>query len=226
MLTGVRAAALVTVAVVTTAVAAVAGCGSGGGGGAVPRSAPVTSASAATPGSPAPAATAPATPSGATGSSGTGSSGTAAGCDVGPWRSAPVTVTHKVPVPPVPVITAVRTAQHPECGYDRIVLDVSGPLPGYSVRYVTQAKADASGATIVLPGKRYLLITLRPAQAHTLAGAATVASGIQRPGYPALTSWALAGDFEGVVTLAAGLPGQLSIRTGELPGRIYIDIRE
>jgi hypothetical protein len=135
-------------------------------------------------------------------------------------------VTHRVAVPPVPVIKDVRVAQHPECGYDRVVLDVNGQVPGYSVRYVAAIVGDASGRTITIPGARYLLITLRPAQAHSEAGAPTVPSAIQLPGYPALASWVVAGDFEGAVKIALGLAGQASVRTGELPGRIYVDIRE
>ena len=37
-------------------------------------------------------------------------------------------------------------------------------------------------------------------------------------GYPMLKSYALAGDFEGVLTLAFGLHDTTSIRVGELPG--------
>jgi hypothetical protein len=151
---------------------------------------------------------------------------TSTGCDGAQWQSGPVTVTHDVSVPPVPVIKDVRVAQHPECGYDRVVLDVRGAVPGYSVRYVTGVVADASGKTIALPGVRYLLITLQPAQAHTDVGSPTVTRGIRQPRFPALASWVLAGDFEGVVRIALGLSGPASVRTGELPGRIYVDVRE
>jgi hypothetical protein len=40
-----------------------------------------------------------------------------------------------------------------------------------------------------------------------------------------LKGYALTGDFEGVLTLALGLPGTTSIRVGELPGRWFIDVR-
>jgi hypothetical protein len=137
-----------------------------------------------------------------------------------------VTVTHQVSVPPVPVIAAVRVAQHPECGYDRVVLDIRGPIPGYTVQYVQRVVADASGQVITMPGARYLMITVRPAQAHNDAGTPTVTSGVRQPGYPALASWALAGDFEGVVRIALGVAGPTSIRTGELAGRIFVDVKE
>jgi hypothetical protein len=148
-----------------------------------------------------------------------------AGCDTRPWQTAPVAVTRDVAVPPVPVITAVRTAAHPECGYDRLVLDITGPVPGYSLSYSTQVTADPSGRTITMPGRRFLLITLRPAQAHGGSVSPAIPRTVQRPGYPGLMSWVLAGDFEGVVTLAAGLPGTASVRVAELPGRLYIDLK-
>ena len=149
-----------------------------------------------------------------------------AGCDTGAWQTAPVSVHHAVQVPPVPVVAAVRVAQHPECGYDRLVLDLSGPVPSYDVRYVSRVVADASGKTITMPGQRYLLITLKPAQGHTAAGVPTVTRQVELAGYPALQSWVLAGDVEGVVRIAVGLPAKVNVRTGELAGRIYIDVKE
>ncbi len=149
----------------------------------------------------------------------------AAGCDTSPWATAPLAAAGHAAVPPVPVVRAVRTAAHPDCGYDRLVVDVSGALPGYSVRYVSAVVADPSGATISLPGQRYLLIALRTAQAHTDAGALTLSRQVHVVGYPALTSWVLAGDFEGVVRLGVGLSGTRPVRVSELPGRIVIDVR-
>lgn len=205
MLSRTRVRVFVNSAIAVIAAGAVGGCGSSGGAGSRSASTPIPSASAATP-----AASPP----------------TVAGCDVAPWRSVPVTVSHHVSVPPVPVITAVRVAQHPQCGYDRVVVDIKGAVPSYTVTYVRHVIADASGRTITIPGARYLLITLRPAQAHSDTGVATVTAGVRQPRYPALASWTLAGDFEGVVRIAMGLSGQMHIRTGELAGRIYIDIKE
>jgi hypothetical protein len=185
----------------------IAGCGSSGQSADPSASAPAPQASA-----PASASAQP------------GSLAGAAGCDNTPWHSGAITVTHKVSASPVPVIAAVRVAQHPECRYDRIVLDIRGAIPSYSVQYVSSVIADASGQVITMPGARHLVITLRPAQAHT--GVPTVATGVHALGYPALASWALAGDFEGVVKIALGLAAPTSIRTGELGGRIYVDVRE
>lgn len=152
-------------------------------------------------------------------------SATVAGCDSDPWRAAPLTVSHSVSVPPVPVVTAIRAAAHSECGYDRLVLNISGKLPGYTIRYVRQVTADPSGKILSLPGSRYLLISIRPSQAHTDSGVATIPSGVVAPHFPMLIGYALSGDFEGVVTVAVGLRSTTGIRVGELPGRLFIDFR-
>ena len=125
-----------------------------------------------------------------------------------------------------PMLTAVRAAQHPECGYDRLVLDISGPLPSYAIRYVSQVRADPSDRLISLPGSHFLLITLRPAQMHTSAGVPTITGTVRTLGYPMLAGWAPAGDFEGVVTVAVGLYAQTQVRVGEQTGRLYVDFKE
>jgi hypothetical protein len=148
-----------------------------------------------------------------------------ASCDTGPWGSAPVTVSHTVPVPPVPVVTGIKAAAHAECGYDRLVLSLSGKVPSYTIRYVSRVIADPSGQVVSLPGSKYLVITLRPGQAHQESGAPTLPRAVSAPGFPRLVSYALAGDFEGVVTVAVGLSGTAGIRVGELPGRLYVDFK-
>jgi len=63
-------------------------------------------------------------------------------------------------VPGEPVLTGVRAAQHPESGYDRLVLDITGPQPSYAIRYVSQVRADPSDRLISLPDSHFLMITL------------------------------------------------------------------
>ncbi len=199
--------ALVRASVLGIALVAASSCSAGH---PAPTSASSTSASPATasPGSP-----------------GSPGSSAAANCESGTWRSAPVSVSHLVAVPAVPVVTAIRTAAHPECGYDRLVLDVTGPVPSYDIRYVTQVIADPSGKTITLSGRSFLLMTLHPVQAHSASGVSTIIRPEQTLGYKVLKSYAVAGDFEGVFTVALGLHGTTSIRVGELPGHLYIDVR-
>lgn len=148
-----------------------------------------------------------------------------AGCDTSPWHASPISSARQVPVPPVPVITGVRAAAHPECGYDRLVLDITGPMPGYEIRYVSRVTADPSGAPVTLPGRSYLVITFRPANAHTAAGVATISRRAHALSYPELRAYVLGSDFEGVVTLALGLQNRAAIRVGEIPGHWYVDVR-
>jgi hypothetical protein len=123
----------------------------------------------------------------------------------------------------VPVLTRVRYAAHSAAGYDRVVLDVAGALPGYSVRYVDQVRADPSDRVVAVPGRRHLLVVLSPAQAHRDDGTATV-SGMHELNLPMLRSYAVVGDFEGHVTIALGLDDVVGFRVGELSGRIYLDV--
>jgi hypothetical protein len=137
------------------------------------------------------------------------------------WSANPVIVVHDPPVPPLPVLTRMRWAAHP--GFDRIVFDFRGPLPGYDIRYVSQFRADPSDRPVSVPGRRFLRIAFRPAQAHHNTGAPTV-SGARRLDLPMLRGYAVGGDFEGVVSIALGLDDVVGYRVGELPGRIYVDV--
>jgi hypothetical protein len=210
-----RCSALVRAAVVGAALVAASSCGAS-------HPAPTSGSSAGSPAATSPGSSAA---SGSSAGSSSGGTSTAASCDSGGWRSAPLSVSHSVAAPTVPVVTAVRAAAHPECGYDRLVLDLAGPVPSYDIRYVTQVIADPSGKPITLSGGSFLLITLHPAQAHTETGASTIIRAEQTPGYPVLKSYAVAGDFEGVFTIALGLHGTTSIRVGELSGHLYLDVK-
>jgi hypothetical protein len=140
------------------------------------------------------------------------------------WTSDPVKGDRDtLPVPPVPVLTNIRSAAHTPEGFDRIVFDFQGALPGYEVKYVSEVVEDGSGRTVTMPGRRFLQITLRPAQAHTDAGAAT-APRERTLNYPMLKAYAIVGDFEGVVSVVLGLDDVVGFRVGELSGRIYIDV--
>lgn len=143
------------------------------------------------------------------------------------WGSGPLTVTHEVAVPPVPQMFRIRSAAHPEEGYDRVVFDFEGPLPGYQVRYVDEVREDGSDRPVTMPGRRFLLVTFTPAQAHTDAGDALLSPGRVTLDYPMLRGYVLVGDFEGHVSVALGLDDVVGFRVGELPGtpgRIYLDV--
>jgi hypothetical protein len=121
-------------------------------------------------------------------------------------------------------VTAVRYAAHRDEGYDRIVFDISGALPGYSAKYVSEVRSDGSDQPVSVPGSKYLLLVLTPAQAHRETGGPTV-SGVHRVDLPMLESYAVVGDYEGYVSIALGLNGKAGYRIGELDGRIYVDVQ-
>jgi hypothetical protein len=121
------------------------------------------------------------------------------------------------------VVTGIRYAAHPDQGFDRLVFDISGALPGYSAKYVSTVVADGSGDRVAVPGRYYLLIVFTPAQAHTAAGTATV-SGTHRIGLPTIQAYAVAGDYEGYVSVALGLSHKAGFHISELNGRVYVDV--
>jgi hypothetical protein len=137
------------------------------------------------------------------------------------WASSPTTVAHSPAVPPVPVVTGVRYAAHD--GYDRVVLDIPGALPGYAVKYVPEVRRDGSGEPVSIPGKAFLLITLHPAQAHRENGTPTV-TGIHRTGLAHVQAYGIVGDYEGYVSIALGVDRVRNFHLGELNDRIYLDV--
>jgi hypothetical protein len=120
------------------------------------------------------------------------------------------------------VVSGIRYASHKD-GFDRIVLDIPGALPGYSAKYVTEVRRDGSDERVSIPGEAFLLIVLHPAQAHRDDGTPTV-SGIHRIGLPGIKAYAIVGDFEGYVSIALGVNGVRKYHVAELPNRIYIDV--
>jgi len=119
------------------------------------------------------------------------------------------------------VLTGVRYAAHP--GYDRIVLDIPGAPPGYSVKYVKEVRRDGSDEPVSMPGKAFLLIVLHPAAAHRENGNPTV-TGIHRTGLARIQSYGIVGDYEGYVSVALGLDRVRGYHVGELSNRIYLDV--
>ncbi len=139
------------------------------------------------------------------------------------WTTGPVVRKSRISVPPVPLLVGIRTASQP--GYDRIVFDFQGQLPGYDIRYVSRVVEDGSGETVQVPGRRFLLIRFDPANAHDEAGRAT-APRSATVNLPMLRAYRMVGDFEAVVSVALGLDDTVGFRVGELgsPNRIYVDI--
>jgi hypothetical protein len=221
------------IAAILAAGLAVAACGAGStAAGLAPsgqRSSPAASASAPSPGKSQAGSASPGTPASPAAKSSPGPSlslppNPPPGCDDQPWRTTPVDVTRHVTVPPVPVVAVIRTGTHPDCGYDRIVFNIRGRMPGYDIRYVSKVVAGASGAAVAVPGRRYLLVTIHPAQGHLRSGVSTISPPSAATSYPMLRGYAVTGDFEGVVSIAVGLQRATAFRVGLLSGRLYIDV--
>ena len=146
--------------------------------------------------------------------------------DLTGFQTDPFRKEHTLAVPPVPVLTGVRVAHHP--GFDRVVFDFDGQLPGAeSVRYVDKVVQDGSGDVVTLAGKAFLSVRFEEAQAHTATGAATVPRRTSANSLTTVQEVALVGDYEGYVTYAFGVNDKAAFRVIELrsPSRIVVDVR-
>jgi len=143
-----------------------------------------------------------------------------------PTGTKTVTVT-KYPKP-APLVLDMRLGRHST--YDRVVIDLSGPLTGYRVGYGDRLTYDGSGAPVPLSGKAFLGISLFPANAHAFVDehALNVYSGprLTRPGMPTVKGVAMTGDYEAVVSFGLALDHKAGFRVFTLtsPSRLVVDI--
>jgi hypothetical protein len=230
------------VAVSSVAAAVVAACvatSPTGSGRPQPPVVPVTgvSGTTASPSSASPSlnpSPSPATPQ-STAASPTTSAGasTPSNAAVPVWPTTATSSPFQGSVPPVPLLTSIRAAGHPENGYDRISFEFTGQLPGYSAGYVGQPPVlDGSGAAVHLPGTAFLRLTFQSAQAHDANGASTVNAVAGTPiavGQSELKACVLTGDFEGSVSVVLGLSAPHGFHVGVLTKSatdhvIYVDV--
>jgi hypothetical protein len=129
-------------------------------------------------------------------------------------------------------LTAIRVARHP--GYDRVVFQFAGGVPGYTVSYVPGVTADPSGRPVPLPGRAYLQVVFhlasevrqnpsgKPLTTRTYTGPGTIT-----PLLPTLLQVSSAGDFEGYLRFGIGLSGRAGLHVFTLtgPDRVVIDVR-
>lgn len=128
-----------------------------------------------------------------------------------------------------PIIN-VRSGRH-DC-FDRLVIDVSGPVNGYTVRYVDAVRSDGSGFVVpVRGGARLSVVVKAPAYRNGVA-TYTFANGrelVNVTGYSTFRQVAWAGSFEGQTTLALGVRARLPFRAFVIPGsgtasRVVVDV--
>ncbi|WP_327087528.1 hypothetical protein OIE66_35140 [Nonomuraea sp. NBC_01738] len=125
------------------------------------------------------------------------------------------------------LVTGVRFAAHGS--YDRVVIDLKGEMPGYTVVWADELVEDGSGNTIDAPGGAYLQVTLNPANAHTDKGEPTWAGGpVFQAGLGNVTSVVRTGDFEGRVGVGIVLDHRAGFRVIQqsAPNRLVIDVAD
>lgn len=123
-----------------------------------------------------------------------------------------------------PRLTGIRSGQHD--GFDRVVLDVDGALPGYTLRYVPKLEQAGSGADVDVLGKATLELVLTPADAHDESGSPTVPRRRVTSNFPAVREARLVSDFEGRVVVGIGVLEETPFRVVELhnPNRLVVDV--
>jgi hypothetical protein len=126
----------------------------------------------------------------------------------------------------VSTLRDVRVATHG--GFDRVVFTFEGDVPGYHVEYVDRPSYTCgSGEAVYLDGDAWLLVRMRPAQAHTDAGEPTIGERRRRFGMPVLREGMMTCDFEADVSWVLGLtaPGGYQLAELDKPSRLVVDVR-
>ncbi|WP_440072584.1 AMIN-like domain-containing (lipo)protein [Streptosporangium sp. OZ121] len=129
------------------------------------------------------------------------------------------------PIDTQPTVTGARFGEHR--GFDRVVIDLKGDLPGYTARWVSKLVQDGSGDPVDVKGGAYLQLTITPAVAHTEAGKSTWTGGpIFQAKLGNVQNVVKTGDFEGVVSVGVVLDHKAPFRVLEQksPNRLVIDI--
>ena len=127
------------------------------------------------------------------------------------------------------LLTAVRAAHQP--GFDRVVFEFEGALPGYTVAYVDRPiTSDGSGDPVDVKGDSVLQVRMAQASGADLSGAElrVTYTGPNRitPSTEAVTEVVRTGDFEAVLTWVIGVEGKPGFRvdTASKPNRLIIEI--
>lgn len=125
------------------------------------------------------------------------------------------------------LLTDVRVGQH-GC-YDRLVLDMTGDVQGYSVRYVDQVVFDGSGALVPLRGGAKLEVIARSGAIPTDSFFLPNGELADVSQYRTFRHVAWAGSFEGQTTVGLGVRARLPFRVFILDGpasgsRLVIDV--
>jgi hypothetical protein len=129
--------------------------------------------------------------------------------------------------PATPVLTNIRTGLN--TGFDRIVLDLSGPAPTtFSSRGVDELTSDPSGEIVWLTGQFFTEVPIFPAAAHDQSGQSTYPgpAKFRTRDLHNVMAVAITGDFEGHLTIGLGtrFPSWVRVFSLAAPTRVVIDI--
>ncbi len=127
-------------------------------------------------------------------------------------------------------VSNVRSGRH-AC-FDRLVIDLRGKAPGYTVRYVNTFTGQASGLPIALRGGAKLAVTTN-APAYTSTGSASYvptspSEVVNVSGYSTFRQVRWDSSFEGYTSLGLGVRARLPFRAFTLQdattSRLVIDV--
>ena len=131
------------------------------------------------------------------------------------------------------LLEAVGMSGHP--GFDRIVFTFTNAVPGYDIGYIEPPLTqDGSGAKVNITGDAILSIRMEPASGFDVSTGEGVLVykgpkriGSAETGTTVVSEVVRSGDFEAVLTWAAGLPEKLpfAVETGENPPRLVVDVK-
>ena len=123
-------------------------------------------------------------------------------------------------------LTAISVGRH--SGYDRVVFQFAGRLPGREVSVVRSVLSDPKGDEVPLAGQAYLRVVFHGATAFCPQPAHPTYTGpsVLTPFYPELLVVSKAGDFERVLSFGIGLAarGGYHVFTLTRPYRVVIDV--
>lgn len=120
----------------------------------------------------------------------------------------------------------VRSARHD--GFDRVVFEFDGLVPGYHLEYVDKpVRRCGSGDPTAVAGDGWLEVRLTPADAHDTEGKALIASRERKLDHAVLKELEQTCDFEAHVTWVLGLASPNHFRVLELssPARLVVDVK-
>ena len=129
------------------------------------------------------------------------------------------------------LVTGVRSGRH-TC-FDRLVVDLKGKAPGYTVKYVNTFTGQASGLPIALRGGAKLQVTVNAPAYNPATGAATFtprnpAEVVNVTGYTTFRQVRWDSSFEGYTSMGLGVRSRLPFRVFTIQdattSRLVIDV--